>query len=160
MLFDCCHSGTVYRHQLNASDTIYSSKSRSIDTPLDLLSRTEQFNVSSVVATASHGDRFWGFDAAPKITRPPIQKKSTVYVPNTIILSACSDYQTAADADFKIRHQGAFSYCVQKFLYQNPTMTLRDLETHTIRYLKSFGFSQNPEFNVSGGVDAKKLIIT
>lgn len=160
MVFDCCHSGTVYRDVMNSSDIIYESKARSIDTPVDLLSRTSHFNASSVVHTEGHGERFWGFDDAAKpVLKPTAVPKSALFVPNTIILSACADFQTAADANFKSRYQGAFSYCLQKFLYQNPDMSIRDLETSTVRYLKSFGFSQNPEFSVSGGVNARRLIM-
>jgi len=161
MIFDCCHSGTVYRTAMNASDQLYKAKAKAISMPLDMLSRIPRFDVTEAVEIKNEGDRFWGFDnASTKATEKlPIKQKSALFTPNTIVLSACNDYQTAADANFKTRYQGAFSYCLQKFMYKNPEFSVREVEESTVRYMKSFGFSQNPEFSVSKDTFARKLII-
>lgn len=161
MIFDCCHSGTIFRSTMNPSDTVAGSKAKAISTPLDILSRVPQFDVNTAVEVKGLGDRFWGFeeDSKPK-DKPLVKETQMTSLVNTVVLTACEEYQTAADASFRTRYQGAFSYCLQKFLYYKPDLSIRELEESSTRYLKSFGFSQNPRFYVGRETNARRLIIS
>lgn len=160
MIFDCCHSGTVFRNALTANDIVLESKPRCITTPVDIMSRIPQFEAEQVVALNGLGDRFWGFEKqAPTVEKPLVKENPALSLTNTIVLTACEEYQTAADAHFRTRYQGAFSYCLQKFLYYKPELSVKELEESAVRYLKSFGFSQDPIFHVGRETNARRLLI-
>ena len=161
LVFDCCYAGNVFTLGQNPSDILFHSRSKAIDTPPDILSRINGFDVRKLVEVVGFGERFWGFEKDNNpVEKPTIKNKAFVNAANTIVVSACSDWQIAADANFKNRHQGAFSYCMQKFLYYHPELSIKDLEENTTRYLKSFGFSQFPTFIVGRETNSRKFIIT
>lgn len=160
MVFDCCHSGTVFRSGNSPSDSIYKVKPRSLDMPVDLLSRVPAFTSEAAIDTTGHGDRFWGFEAPAVVDKPVIKDKAVNDLVNTVVVSGCEDYQTSADAWFHNRFQGALTYCMQKFVYNNPDMSVRELKESTHRYLKSFGFSQNPQFSIGKNTNTKRFIFS
>jgi len=161
MVFDCSYAGEVFSFGQNPSDVIFKSTTKTISTPVDFLSRVSGFNSNTIVNIVTSGERFWGFvNEANTSEKPSITPRHSIDVPNTILLEACSDYQVAIDADFKTRYQGAFSYCLQKFLYTHPEFSMREVQESTERYLKSFGFSQTPVFNIARETNARRCIIT
>jgi hypothetical protein len=161
IVLDCSYAGNVFSPGMNPSDVVHKAAVKAISTPVDLLSRVPAFNSKSIVDIANLGDRYWGFSNEVLNTEKPLIRHNPITdIPNTIVLNACSEYQVAVEADFKNRYQGAFSYCLQKFLYTHPEFSLRELEESTARYLKSFGFSQIPVFNVGRETNSRKLIIS
>lgn len=136
MVFDCCHSGTIGR---NTEATTIASKS--IPTPLDLLSRVSTASLSKDLGLDLEKDLEKLFEDAPTVT-PPAAKFSQH---NISILTGCQDGQTSADAWFSSRYQGALSYFMQGILMRAPNITLSELRKACELKLTTGGFTQTPQ---------------
>ncbi len=164
MVFDSCHSGTVYRHGFSdINDLSTFAIPRSIDAPMDILSRTDTFDSSIVLNYADENKDYWGIDQddlLSDIKLPKSNPRKSIIGDNVIAISGCKDDQTSADAYFGARYQGALSYCLQKYMYRQPNLPVDKLFKKTVKYLKKFGFEQDPVITIGKKVDTSAFIIT
>jgi len=72
-----------------------------------------------------------------------------------VLYAACRPEQTAADADFDNRANGAFTYLFLKALADDPQQTRRQLQSAVLRGLKSADFEQRS--TLEGPLQAKKV---
>lgn len=151
MIFDCCHSGTIYRD--TKKWIVYDSKC--LNTPEDMMMRVPTYDSNTLSLLSGDSIRPIDIDLLQK---PPIKKKEVLEVHNCIIISGCKDYQTSADARMPSGlYHGALSYFLQRIWYQNPNISVPDLETAVRTELRKAGFSQEPVFSYGPGTDLSKL---
>ncbi len=72
-----------------------------------------------------------------------------------VLYAACRPEQTAADADFDNRANGAFTYLFLRALAEDPTQTRRQLQSAVLKGLKSGDFEQRS--TLEGPPKAKKV---
>ncbi|MET0999514.1 MAG: caspase family protein [Marmoricola sp.] len=72
-----------------------------------------------------------------------------------VLYAACRPEQTAADADFDHRANGAFTYLFLKALAEDPSQTRRQLQSAVLKGLKSGDFEQRS--TLEGPPQAKKV---
>jgi len=169
MIFDCCHSGTVFRNikpmDVYKSDSKIANalvtgmaeiprKIRSIPTPVDLLSRVPEYR--NVLLTTSEDELH---AARPtKVVMPKVRTRSILDIPNVVVISGCADHQTSADAYLGHDWHGALSYYLQMILCSTPDIALPDLEHKVKEALRKGRFSQNPQFSYGPDTDLSKLL--
>lgn len=139
MIFDCCHSGTVFRNikpmDVYKSDSKIAEsmatgmseiprKIRSIPTPTDLLSRVPEYR--NVLLTNS--EAVLHVTRPTKVVMPKVRARSVLNIPNVVVISGCADHQTSADAYLGHDWHGALSYYLQMILCSTPDIALPDLE--------------------------------
>ena len=73
----------------------------------------------------------------------------------SFLFAACRPEQTASDATFSERANGAFTYLFLKALAEDPTRTRRDLLTAVTAGLKSGDFEQRS--TLEGPPQSKKV---
>lgn len=134
MVIDSCHSGTIDRH-MDVGGT--GNISKTIPTPLDILSRVDDVTLSS---------RFIDLEDMFKEESPKTLKSVEKYSKHNVsILTGCREDQTSADAYFTGRFQGALSYFMQKALLKNKNISLNDLRCECALQLNKNSFTQVPQ---------------
>lgn len=169
MIFDCCHSGTVFRNikpmDVYKSDSKIAEsmatgmseiprKIRSIPTPTDLLSRVPEYR--NVLLTNS--EAVLHVTRPTKVVMPKVRARSVLNIPNVVVISGCADHQTSADAYLGHDWHGALSYYLQMILCSTPDISLPDLEHKVKEALRRGRFSQNPQFSYGPDTDLSKLL--
>lgn len=140
LIFDCCHSGTVYRALDPTLTNPTYRKARFIPTPVDLQSRTSDFDIHPNSDRGLFDFFLFFFGLKPKAT--PVRD-------NVVSISACRDDQTASEVEFMGRCQGALSYFLQGSLAYNPNLTVGKLVKQVDRLLKRQGFAQDVQLHCS-----------
>lgn len=167
MIFDCCHSGTAYRTVggFTPDPVKLASKyitPRVIETPIDLLARTNMIISPFVTKVSGQNEELWGFDDKDievlTDRAVPINPRQSFLTENSIFVSGCRDNQTSADAFFGNRYQGALSYCLQKYMYYHPQDSLNDTIQNAVKYIKQFGFEQDPVLTVADKTDISTFV--
>lgn len=158
MIFDCCHSGTIFRgmtrlytnSQPNVK-TFNMPKIKSIPIPTDMAARIPEFQLKP---QESENDQLRMFPVNRVTTAI---NSSILEVPNTIIISGCRDDQVSMDAHFNGEYHGALSYVLQNIWYNNPDIHVKELEEKTKAELKRLKFAQEPQFTYGPETDLSKL---
>ncbi len=77
---------------------------------------------------------------------------------NVIMISGCTDNQTAADAVFNNKPNGAMTWSLLESLKQKPNVNWRELVKNMRELLKTSQFTQIPQFSSGNFVDIDKQI--
>jgi hypothetical protein len=71
--------------------------------------------------------------------------RSVRSMPNVAILAACAEGETAADANYSGRYNGAFTYCALMILEANPKITFKAFRKELGKLLPSRDYEQSPQ---------------
>lgn len=154
MVFDSCHSGTMFR----ASASPVPAVSKFLEPPIDLRCRIpDVIDMEPIWAGTPNFSPCNPEYYTNPITSARFRSPQRLQMNNTICITGCEDHQTSADAYFYNRYQGALSYCLQRFLYMEPTNTVDQLRDKTTTYVKELGFSQNPQFHIGPNTDTSRV---
>jgi hypothetical protein len=85
-----------------------------------------------------------GFRRSRKLPVRPLFR-SVRSMSNVAILAACAEGETAADANYSGRYNGAFTYCALMVLAVNPKITFKAFRKELGKLLPSRDYEQNPK---------------
>ena len=156
---DCCHSGSINKIVYPVEMDV---RSRRIDPPLEMQARIQALNEARSVAEtqwveAEYSRALEGLPFAERRVKERglkeqlkslfyKEKKKMVEGERHVLLAACEDVQTAADAFIEGSYRGAFTWSLGKAIAEsNGNITYGDLHSLSIKALKTGGYAQNPQ---------------
>ncbi|MCS6901607.1 MAG: caspase family protein [Myxococcales bacterium] len=154
-VFDTCHSGTMLDAKSSAyragpqpgNDLPPGAYARFLPTPIHLLEQHRTPRASRPRAYAGFGPQ--GGTGGSSKPRPGGRPPGLRQVVPGLSLSAASDNETAADAEFGGTPFGAFSYSLMAALREgSPQMSWEQAHQEATRRLRARGFRQTPQIQV------------
>ncbi|MFZ1756562.1 MAG: caspase family protein [Caldilineaceae bacterium] len=158
-LADCCHSGSINKDLFPAEMDV---RPRRVDPPGEMLARIQALNdarfsaeaqwIESAYNQALEGLSFSERRGKERGLKEQLkalfykEKKKMVEGERHVLLAACEDVQTAADAFIDGSYRGAFTWSLGKAISEaNGNLTYGDLHERSMQALKAGGYSQNPQ---------------
>ncbi len=157
---DCCHSGSINKDLFPVEMDV---RARRVDPPAEMQARIRALNDARFSAEAqwveteynraleglTFGERQVkgrGLKENLKALFFAEKKKKMVGSDPHVLLAACEDVQTAADAFIEGSYRGAFTWSLGKAIAEsNGQITYGDLHALSVKALKTGGYSQNPQ---------------
>lgn len=157
---DCCHSGSINRPLFPEEMDV---RPRRVEPPDEMAARIRALNdarftaeaewVEAEFSRALEGLSFSERRAKERGLRERLKelffaekKKKMVGTERNVLLAACEDVQTAADAFIDGSYRGAFTWSLAKAITEsNGNITYGDLHGLSVKALKAGGYSQNPQ---------------
>lgn len=156
---DCCHSGSINKDLLPAELDV---RPRRVEPPEEMQARIQALNDSRLAEEsrwveteydrALEGLSFSERRQAERGLKERLkalfynEKKKMVEGERHVLLAACEDIQTAADAFIDGSYRGAFTWSLGKAIAEsNGNITYADLHDLSMKALKAGGYSQNPQ---------------
>jgi len=137
VLLDCCHSGTGIREGagLRCLPPEERIAARFLQPPLDILCRQDEEDL-------------------------PVRRLGrSGRLPDQVLLAACRDNQTAADAFIKGKYNGAFTYYLCMYLRDmQGEVTRAELVRRVRASLKYYGYSQVPQLECAAPARKKHFL--
>lgn len=157
---DCCHSGSINKDLLPAEMDV---RPRRVDPPEEMQTRIRAINDARLaeetqwveseyereLAGLSFGERRVKERGLKELLKNIFfaeKKKKMVGTERHVLLAACEDAQTAADAFIEGSYRGAFTWSLGKAIAEsNGQITYGDILALSAKALKVGGYSQNPQ---------------
>lgn len=156
---DCCHSGSINKDLLPAEMDV---RPRRVEPPAEMQARVQTLIDSRIAeevrwveaeySRALEGLSFSERRAKERGLKEQLkalfykEKKKMVEGERHVLLAACEDIQTAADAFIDGSYRGAFTWSLGKAIAEsNGSITYGDLHALSMKALKAGGYSQNPQ---------------
>jgi len=157
---DCCHSGSINKDLFPVEMDV---RPRRIDPPEEMQARIRALNDASFTAEAQWVEAAYsralaglsfserrvkerGLKEQLKALFFAEKKKKLVGSERHVLLAACEDAQTAADAFIEGSYRGAFTWSLGKAIAEaNGQISYGDLHSLCMKALKAGGYSQNPQ---------------
>ncbi|HRJ44558.1 MAG: caspase family protein [Caldilineaceae bacterium] len=157
---DCCHSGSIDKDLLPAE---FDVRPRRVEPPAAMQARIQaltdaRFSAEAQEIEARYSQALTGLTFAERRVKErglreqikallfAERKKKMVGSERHVLLAACEDVQTAADAFIEGSYRGAFTWSLGKAITEsNGNITYGDLHGLSAKALKAGGYSQNPQ---------------
>lgn len=156
---DCCHSGSINKDLLPAEMDV---RPRRIEPPAEMVTRIQALNDARFAAEAQwveaeYSRALSGLSFSERRVKERglkeqlkalffKEKQKSVDSERHVLLAACEDVQTAADAFIEGSYRGAFSWSLGKAIAEsNGNLTYGDLHDLSVKALKAGGYTQNPQ---------------
>lgn len=156
---DCCHSGSINKDLLPVEMDV---RPRRIEPPAKMLTRIQALNDARFAAEAQwveaeYSRALSGLSFSERRVKERglkeqlkalffKEKKKSVDGERHVLLAACEDVQTAADAFIEGSYRGAFSWSLGKAIAEsNGNVTYGDLHDLSVKALKTGGYTQNSQ---------------
>ena len=156
---DCCHSGSINKDLLSAEMDV---RPRRIEPPAAMQGRIQaltdaRFSAEAQWVEAEYSRALSGLSFSDRRVKERglkeqlkslfyKEKKKMVEGERHVLLAACEDVQTAADAFIEGSYRGAFTWSLGKAIAEsNGNITYADLHDLSMKALKAGGYAQNPQ---------------
>lgn len=171
---DCCHSGSINKDLLPAEMDV---RPRRVDPPAEMQARIQAINDARLAEETQWVDAEYqrelsslsfaerrvkerGLKEILKALFFAEKKKKMVGTERHVLLAACEDVQTAADAFIEGSYRGAFTWSLGKAIAEsNGQITYGDLHARSAQALQAGKYSQNPQL-VCGDVWRDKCFLS
>jgi len=156
---DCCHSGSINKDLLPAE---FDVRPRRVEPPAEMQARIRaltdaRFSKEARWIEAEYSRALEGLSFSDRRVKERglkeqlkslfyKEQKKMVESERHVLLAACEDVQTAADAFIEGSYRGAFTWSLGKAIAEsNGNITYGDLHAQSMSALKTGGYTQNPQ---------------
>lgn len=156
---DCCHSGSINKDLFPVEMDV---RPRRIEPPKAMQARIQaltdaRFSEEALWVEAEYDRALAGLSFSERRVKERglkeqlkslfyKEKKKMVEGERHVLLAACEDVQTAADAFIEGSYRGAFTWSLGKAIAEsNGNLTYGDLHDLSVKALKTSGYAQNPQ---------------